>query len=199
MAKAKKISINAFEKVVKENYENTITKEWHGIPVTITRTISFEDVASLVAEVATNCFLSDGTYIPEAMHALLDCGVVERYTNISLPSNLSHRYELVMKSGIMYFLMPEINSNQYNDIVVAIRDKMEYLCDSNTAEFNRAVEKMTEFMNDVQEKTTKMFGDISSDDIQNVLGVIGNDRDIERRVVEEYTKKNDHLKIVGDE
>ena len=39
MAKVKKISINAFEKTIKENFENTVTKDWFGIPVTITKTI----------------------------------------------------------------------------------------------------------------------------------------------------------------
>lgn len=199
MAKIKKVSINTFEKAVKENYDNIIVKEWNGIPVTITKTISFEEVAGLVAEVATNCFLTDGTYIPEAMHALLNCGIVERYTNISLPSNFNERYMLVMRSGILDFIMQEINTDQYNDIVMAVRDKMEYLCDSNTAEFNRAVVKMTEFMSGIQEKTSEMFGDITPDDIKNVLGTVDDDRAIEGRIVEEYIKqKNASLTIVGE-
>ena len=200
MAKVKKISINAFESVVKENFENTVTKEWFGIPVTITKTISFEEVVNFVAEVADNCFLSDGRYIPEAMQGLIDCGVVRHYTNINLPANLSSAYELVMRSGIIDFIMPEINSNQYNDIIIAIRDKIEYVCDSNTAEFKHAMEKMTISMNEIQEATKDLFGKVSPDDIQKIIGLYGDDHTIEERVVDEYLKqKNPELKIVGEE
>lgn len=199
MAKVKKISINAFEKTIKENFENTVTKEWFGIPVTITKTISFEEVVSFVAEVADNCFLDDGRYIPEAMQALIDCGVVRHYTNISLPANLSSAYELVMQSGIIDFIMSEINYSQYNNIVLAIRDKVEYACESNTAEFNKAIEKMTVSMNEIQEATKDLFSKISPDDVQKIMGMYGDERSIEERVVEEYIKQNHELKIVGEE
>ena len=199
MAKVKKISINAFEKTIKENFENTVTKDWFGIPVTITKTISFEEVVSFVAEVADNCFLDDGRYIPEAMQALIDCGVVRHYTNISLPANLSSAYELVMQSGIIDFIMSEINYSQYNNIVLAIRDKVEYACESNAAEFNKAIEKMTVSMNEIQETTKDLFGKISPDDVQKIMGMYGDERSIEERVVEQYIKQNHELKIVGEE
>lgn len=199
MAKVKKISINAFEKTIKENFENTVTKDWFGIPVTITKTISFEEVVSFVAEVADNCFLDDGRYIPEAMQALIDCGVVRHYTNISLPANLSSAYELVMQSGIIDFIMSEINYSQYNNILLAIRDKVEYACESNAAEFNKAIEKMTVSMNEIQEATKDLFSKISPDDVQKIMGMYGDERSIEERVVEEYIKQNHELKIVGEE
>lgn len=200
MAKVKKISINAFEKTIKENFENTVTKDWFGIPVTITKTISFEEVVSFVAEVADNCFLDDGRYIPEAMQALIDCGVVRHYTNISLPDNLSSAYELVMQSGIIDFIMSEINYSQYNNILLAIRDKVEYACESNAAEFNKAIEKMTVSMNEIQEATKDLFDKVSPDDIQRIVGLYGDEHAIEERVVDEYLKqKSPELKIVGEE
>lgn len=200
MAKIKKISINAFEKVIKENFENTVTKEWFGLPIIITKTISFEDVISFVSEVVDNCFLDDGKYIPEAMHALIDCGVVRYYTNINLPANLSSAYELVKRSGIVDFIMPEINGNQYSDIIIAIRDKIEYICDSNTVEFNRAIDRMTASITQIQEATNNLFDNVSPEDIQKIVRAYGDDRAIEERIVEEYLKqKTPELKIVGDD
>lgn len=200
MAKVKKISINAFESVVKDNFENTVTKEWFGIPVTITKTISFEEVVNFVAEVADNCFLSDGRYIPEAMQGLIDCGVVRHYTNINLPANLSSAYELVMRSGIIDFIMPEINSNQYNDIIIAIRDKIEYACDTNVTEFRNSLTGMMESMTDLQEKTKELFGKISPDEIQTLLAAFGDDKAVENKVVDAYIDKQKvELQIVGDQ
>lgn len=199
MAKVKKISINAFESVVKENFENTVTKEWFGIPVTITKTISFEDVVNFVAEVADNCFLSDGRYIPEAMHALINCGVVRHYTNINLPSSLSAAYELVMRSGIIDFVMPEINSDQYSDIIIAIRDKIEYACDTDVTEFRNSLLDMMASMTDLQDRTKELFGKISPDEIQTLLAAFGDDKAVENKVVDAYIERqNGDLKIVGD-
>lgn len=199
MAKTKKVSVNVFEKIVKENLNNTITEEWFGVPVTITRTISLKDMMSLVAEVADNCFLEDGRYVPEVMQALLDCGVVERYTNISLPSNLSARYELVTKSGVLDFILPKINSNQYNDIVVAVRDKVDYLCDANVAELHRAMDKMVDSMNKIQESTEIMFSSVSPEAVKAITEAVADEHALEERIVDEYLKKkNAPLKIIGD-
>ena len=199
MAKVKKISINAFESVVKENFKNTVTKEWFGIPVTITKTISFEDVVNFVAEVADNCFLSDGRYIPEAMHALINCGVVRHYTNINLPSSLSAAYELVMRSGIIDFVMPEINSDQYSDIIIAIRDKIEYACDTDVTEFRNSLLDMMASMTDLQDRTKELFGKISPDEIQTLLAAFGDDKAVDNKVVDAYIERQKaDLKIVGD-
>lgn len=199
MAKVKKISINAFESVVKENFENTVTKEWFGIPVTITKTISFEDVVNFVAEVADNCFLDDGRYIPEAMHALINCGVVRHYTNINLPSSLSAAYELVMRSGIIDFVMPEINSDQYSDIIIAIRDKIEYACDTDVTEFRNSLLDMMASMTDLQDRTKELFGKISPGEIQTLLAAFGDDKEVENKVVDAYIERQKaDLKIVGD-
>ena len=197
MAKAKKISVNAFEKVVKEKFNNVTTEEWCGLEISITHTISLQDMMSFVAEVSDNCFLEDGRYVPEAMQPLLDCGVVEHYTNISLPSNLAARYELVMKSGILDFILPRINSNQYNDIVVAVRDKIDYACDSKTAEFNHAMSKMAESINELHEASKKLFDGVSHEDIQKIVSLYDDKHTVEERVVDEYLKqKNEGLKIV---
>ena len=57
MAKNKKISINAFENIVKEKFPNTFTANWNGLDITFTYTIGLEDVLAIVEEVSDNCFL----------------------------------------------------------------------------------------------------------------------------------------------
>lgn len=200
MAKIKKISVNAFEKIVKENYETAIVREWRGLEVTITPTISLKDVMGLVAEVADNCFMEDGRFMPEVMQPLLDCGVVERYTNISLPSNLESRYELVARSNILDFLMAHINTNQYNDIVMAIRDRVEYMCDVNTSEFNHAMTQMMQSLEDIQESTKNLFSGMTETDLKALVSAVSGERAIEEKIVGEYIKqKNAPLKIVGED
>lgn len=189
MSKVKRISVNAFEKAVKDNSKpNVTTEKWCGLDVAITHTISLKDMMSLVSEVADNCFLENGRYIPEMMQPLLECCVVDRYTNINLPTNIESRYELVLRSGIMDFIMPRINSNQYNDIVVAIRDKVDYMCDARTVEFERVMEKMAESVDKLHDSANSLFENISDEDIKAVMAAFSGDKSIEQRVVEEYIK-----------
>ena len=201
MAKVKKVSINAFEKAIKENIApNVSTEEWCGLEITITNTISLKDMMSLVAEVADNCFMDDGRYIPEVMQPLLDCGVVERYTNINLPGSLEARYDLVMRSGILDFILPKINSNQYNDIVVAVRDRIDYMCDTNVTEFRNSLTEMVTFMSMLQEKTAELFGNINPEEVHSLLDAFGDSKAVEERVVDAYIEKQKaELKIVGEE
>lgn len=200
MAKVKKVSINAFEKAIKENVApNVSTEEWCGLEVTITNTISLKDMMSLVAEVADNCFMDDGRYIPEVMQPLLDCGVVERYTNINLPGSLEARYDLVMRSGILDFILPKINSNQYNDIVVAVRDRIDYMCDTNVTEFRNSLTEMVNSMSMLQEKTAELFGNINPEEVHSLLDAFGDSKAVEERVVDAYIEKQKaELKIVGE-
>ena len=201
MTKVKKVSINAFEKAIKENIApNVSTEEWCGLEITITNTISLKDMMSLVAEVADNCFMDDGRYIPEVMQPLLDCGVVERYTNINLPGSLEARYDLVMRSGILDFILPKINSNQYNDIVVAVRDRIDYMCDTNVTEFRNSLTEMVTSMNMLQEKTAELFGNINPEEVHSLLDAFGDSKAVEERVVDAYIEKQKaELKIVGEE
>ena len=188
MAKAKKISVNAFEKAGKERCSNTFEAKWHDLDITFTYTIGLEDVLSIIEEVSSNCFLSDGTFVPGVMMPLLYGAVISKYTNISLPANLSSRYDLIARSGIMEFIMDNINVDQFNQIVDAIERKVDYLCDSNTAEFSRAVAEMTVSLGDMKARTEELMSSISSADITQILSFISDEGDVEKKAADKYLK-----------
>lgn len=189
MAKIKRISASALERAVKKNFDNVITDEWCGLNITITPTISLQDVFSLAAEVSTNCFSEDGQYVPEAMNALLSCGIVERYTNIDLPEDVTAKYELVMKSGLIDFVMARINEMQYTQIVEAIRDKVDYACDSKVAELSHSISQIMESIYALRKNAERMIGNFDIEDIRKVISALSGDHKIEDAVVSEYINK----------
>ena len=186
MAKNKKISINAFENIVKEKFLNTFTANWNGLDITFTYTIGLEDVLAIVEEVSDNCFLSDGKFIPGVMMPLLYGAVISRYTNLSMPSNLSARYDLIARSGIMEFIMDNINIDQFNQIVDAVERKVDYMCESNTVEFNRAVDKLTGSLGEMKSQTEELLSGIKAEDIKRVMKFMSNDGAKEEKVTEGY-------------
>lgn len=190
MAKIKKISASAFERAVKKNFENVITDEWNGLSITITPTISLQEVFNLVAEVSSNCFSDDGQYIPEAMSALLNCGIVEKYTNIELPDDIAAKYELVMKSGLTEFILPQINEMQYNQIIDSIRDKVDYVCDSNISKLSNSVSQIVESVKDLKERAERLFDGIPDGEIRSFINSFAGGQNIEQMAIEEYKKAN---------
>lgn len=190
MTKIKKISASAFGRTVKKNFNSIIEEEWCGIPVVITPTISLQEVFNIVANASSNCFSDDGSYIPEAMIAVLNCDIVEKYTNISLPEEITDRYDLVMRSGLMEFVLPRINEMQYNQIVDAIRDKIDYACDSNVSNLSHSISQIVESVKSLKERTERLFSGASTEDVRSILDSIGGDRGFETKAVEEYLKTN---------
>lgn len=184
MAKIKRISASAFGRAVKKNFENVITDEWCGLNITITPTISLQDMFDLVAEVSTNCFTEDGQYVPEAMNALLSCGIVERYTNIDLPEDISAKYELVMKSGLIDFVMARINEMQYTQIVEAIRDKVDYVCDSKVAELGHSISQIMESISGFKRSAERLLGDFTADDLRSIVNAISGSHDVYEKAAE---------------
>lgn len=199
MAKIKKISINAFENAVKANCPNTFIGQWNGLDIVITKTISLQDMAAIVAEVTENCFLTDGTYVPETMEAVLQRAVVSRYTNLNLPSNMSNCYDLIEQSGIIDFLLEHINRDQYNEICHAVDRKVEYICDAKISEIEANIKKLFGAFDDLQEKTAQMFEHVSPTDLQKLVGAIGEDGALSAdKVVKEYIEQT-RVKDAGEE
>lgn len=186
MAKMKRVSVNEFENMVKDLGNNFEEVEYNGLNFIITNTISLKDMLSLVAEVAENCFMEDGRFMPEVMQPLLDCGVVERYTNITLPKNLEYRYELVSKSGVLDFIMTKINTNQYNDIVLAVRDKLEYMSDVNIDRVKRTIDSMVDSLTSIQESVGSLFDGVTREDIMAVIGSTSNATSVEENIMRRY-------------
>lgn len=199
MAKIKKISINAFENALKENITNTVVAQWNGLEIVITKTVSLQDVAAIVAEVADNCFLADGTYVPEVMEAVLQRAIVSRYTNLNLPTNMSNCYDLIAQSGIIDFLLDHINRDQYNEICHAINCKVEYLCDAKISEIEANMKKLFGAFEDLQEKTLHMFENVSPADLKMLVGALGEDGALSAdKVVKEYIEQT-RVKDAGGE
>ena len=96
MAKTKKISVNAFQKVMKETYSPTYTFDWNGIEVTVNKTLSLKDMLEFVDDVVKSCFTEEtNRYLPEVKDFVIRVCILEKYANFTMPQNVENQYELV--------------------------------------------------------------------------------------------------------
>lgn len=184
----KKVSISFMDKVLK-NMNNTVTKQWFDIDVQIKRNISLTDTLEMVDEVASCCFLEDGSYIPEMKDFVLRCNVLTRYANFTLPEKLEHKYELVYGTDAVDFVLGNINIEQYDAIVCAIEEKLAYLRDTNVAGIERKMYEAVDAFDKLQDKLADMFDGVTAENMAKIASAIADGQFSEERLVQAYAKQ----------
>lgn len=185
--KTKKISINAFEKAVKENYPQTETVEWNGLEIEIKRTLSFGEMLAFVDSVTKSCFGGeDEVYQPQAKDFAIRWQTVELYTNITLPSNPKNMYELLYGCDIVNVVTSYINKSQFNAMVAAVEDNIAYTAKANIASLEKQIDDMYGKLNSMEEQLSSIFSGIGADDLKNIIGAISNGELDEEKLVKAY-------------
>ena len=187
MAKAKKISINTFDKIAREIYKPTETFEWHGIEVTVRRTLSLKDTLEFVNNVVKACFSSeDGSYIPEVKDFAIKTCILEKYSNFSLPTNIEHKYELIYFTDVIEAICKHINFQQFNEIIASINAKVSHLADANIEAVNKQMNGLYSAFESLQKQIENIFGGISQDDLTKVINTLGSNSFNEENIVKAY-------------
>ena len=91
----KKVSISALDNIIGERFLNTVEEKWYDIEVKMRKNIPFTEMLAFVNDVVSSCFQQKGEYVPEALDFAIKSNIIIRYTNVSLPDNLEHRYEIL--------------------------------------------------------------------------------------------------------
>lgn len=189
MAKAeKKISITAFDKVMKEQAVGTVTKEWFGHEIQIKHTLPLTDMLGFVNDVVRSCFQDEGGYMPELREFAIKSGILTRYANFTLPDKVEHQYALLYNTSAVETVMANINKEQFDDILTAIDRKLEYLCDSNISAIEQQARDVITAMDDMGKKMSELFRDVTPEDIAKVTTAIADGQFSEERLVKAYAE-----------
>jgi hypothetical protein len=190
MAKSeKKISINALDKIIKENYNGMITAEWCGIDVTIKKNLSFKDMLEFVNDVVDSCFQDDGRFMPEIVDFAVKSNILTKYANYSLPDKLDHRYEILYYTDAVGFVTQYINNEQLSEILASIHKKINYLCNTNVINIQKQIMELVSSFEDMQQKTSDIFMNVTPEDVSKVMGAFEDGKLSEEKLVTAYLQK----------
>lgn len=184
--KEKKISIRAMDEVLKRDYQPTVQCEWNDVEVTIKRTLSFKEMLEFVNDVVMSCFREDGSFLPEVRDFVVRSNILTRYANFSLPDNLEHRYELVYCTDAEELVRRYINETQIDEIERAIDRKLQELCRSNAVGIQRQMSQLLANLDEVQQKAEQMIGSVTKEDLEKLIGALGNGAVDEEKLVQAY-------------
>lgn len=195
--KTKKVSITAFEKVMKETCTPIQTIEWNEIEISIKHTLSLKEVMTFVDNVTKSCFLVDSnTYLPEIKEFAIKCCVLEMYANFTLPSNVERKYDLVYNTDAFNRVMPHINTEQLSEITDAIDDKIDNLVHSNIEFVQRQTYELYSTLDALQKQISGTFEGISSEDISKLVEAVAEGGIDEEKLVQAY---NQHKALKSEE
>ncbi len=182
MKETKTVSVNAIEDVMKNEFHNETTIQWHGVDIVVKKTISLQNAMEFVNQVVNGCFSdADGDYMPELKDYAIRACMIEKYTNIRLPENTNTMYNMMYQTDLCEHVCAAIDKAQFTALVDAINEKLDF-------EANAAIKKITqlaEAMNTLTAEYEKMFSNVTPEDIQAVTNAIANGVD-EKKLMQAY-------------
>lgn len=189
----KKVSIESVDKLMRAS-GNTEVLEWYGLEVTVMRTLSLRSMMEFVDSVVRSCVADDSTgYLPEAKAFAIGINVLTRYANFNLPEDAAHKYDIVCRSGAVEFVESHIDHRQYEDILNAIDDKLDWILEDVAAGINRRINEALSALEELEGKFGNVFDGVNSEDISNLVKALSADTGLDTdKLVASYLKAKEY-------
>lgn len=198
MSKTKKISVNAFEKVMNETYIPEETFEWHGIEVTVKKTLSLEDMLEFVNSVVNTCFSDKKEYRPEAKDFAIKTCILEKYASFTMPKNIQLQYELIYCTDAVSTVVSHINHTQLQELMEAIDDRIEKRAQANIEALHMQMSQLCAAFENIRQQLETAFSGISNGEIKDVVNAISNSTFDEEKLVQAYMTHKTHDKATAE-
>lgn len=190
--KVKRISINAMESVVKESGDNIVTKNWHGYELIIKRRLGLMEMMRFVDGVVKTCFTGDEhRYTPEVRDFALRCSILEEYANFTLPQNIEKRYEFVYGCDAVDAVIPEIDDIQFNLILDAIDEKIDFVADAHIEAINQQMNELYSAFEELENRLSTVFAGIDEEGMAGIMNALRSGTLDEEKLVNAYFDARD--------
>lgn len=199
MANKNVISSKKMMDVVRANKKEygVTTVDWNGMRVIIKRLIPLDDMVSMVENVVNSCFQGpENIFMPQYMDFAIRSNVIDLYTNIALPDNYDDQYEIAYGTDIVETILANIDSSQFKDILRSINHKVDKKIDERVSMVDIGLSEAISKVNAIAEEVSKLFGDVTNEDIKKVVSAITSGKIDEQKLMAAYTDA--HKKAVED-
>lgn len=190
--KIKKISITALEKSIGGlKKEEPVIKEWNGLQLAISPSLSFLEMLCFVDRVVDLCFnQSTYEYLPEVKKFAVGYNILDFYTNCSLPTGIEKQYKLV--SGceeLIKFVCENIDKNQLKDILDSIDKKIENKALARVDALTVQMNQLYGIVNNIATQFEQIYSGISEEEMKKLVMTMTDGKFDESKVVDAYFEK----------
>lgn len=189
--KEKRVSVNALEKIAKEQFPESVTEQWFDIEVTIKRSLPLKEMLEFVQEVVDACFTTDGTFVPEIMDFATKSGILTHYANFTLPDNLEKQYWLIYSTGAVDMVCQHINMVQLQEMIGGINRKIDHMCDTDIVATKAKLNDLYEAFVKMGTEVSDLFSGVNAEELQKMVGTLGGTELNEEKIVSAYIE---HMK-----
>lgn len=189
--KEKRVSVNALEKIAKEQFPESVTEQWFDIEVTIKRSLPLKEMLQFVQEVVDACFTTDGTFVPEIMDFATKSGILTHYANFTLPDNLEKQYWLIYSTGAVDMVCQHINMVQLQEMIGGINRKIDHMCDTDIVATKAKLNDLYEAFVKMGTEVSDLFSGVNAEELQKMVGTLGGTELNEEKIVSTYIE---HMK-----
>ena len=174
MAKTEnRISVNTFEKIMREHFTPVVTVKWHEAEITVKRSLSLVEMMEFAQSVAESCFDETRGFVPELADFVIRSNILEMYGNFRLPEDLKKRYELLYNTDAVETVMANANRQQLQELVDAIDRKIRYLCDTRVNELSARFRDVAQAMEAMSKSAGEVFEGVTADDLKKLIRAVG--------------------------
>lgn len=191
--KINKISINSFEKAMKENFSDIVVVKWYGVDIEIRPTISLVDAAEFISNIVSAAISDDGDYMPEFVDFVMRCNVLTKYANFTISDNTEKTYDLVYKTNAFDTVVEQINKRQLDAIMNSSMQKIEFEKQVALSNITRDTIDAIEAINKMQRQMEEILDGISNEDMQRFVNAIGENEIDYDELVRAYSERGDEL------
>lgn len=168
--KTARISVNKLESLVVDNVVNIPLDGYPDVNITISRTLSLQEVLQFVEDVVSSCVdMETGRYTPEIYAFSLRASVLTRYANFTLPKDLDKQYNLIYNTTVFQQILDHIDLGQYNEIVNAINERIRHEVVMMESTLAGQMAELTEKINTFIDGSEKLFGSIDTEDMSTLM------------------------------
>lgn len=171
MEKTKKLSVADFESALTvENIVTEILSNTNGVEITISKSISLDEMILFVQEVVEACIDGEtGEYLPEAYDFAMRVAILTHYANFTMPSDMEKQYWLVYNTTAVEQVLQHINTRQFNDIVRAIDKKIEFMLNILSSSAVSKVNEIIAKFSDIAIAGENVFKGIDTNTMTSVM------------------------------
>ena len=199
MSENKMISISFMDKMIKE-VEDTVNVDYCGENLVVKKFLSFTDMVKFVNEVVAGCFDDDnGMYLPEVKTFLAQLNTVLYYSNVRLPEDIKHRYDILTKTDIVEIITSVVDRSQYQMMIRAIEEKIDYRVRTNEQFFNNKLHTAMSTVETLLNNIKEYFGGITPDDMKNLMSSLVETKFDEAKLVDAYVTSMAKDNASGDD
>lgn len=187
---AERIDTKQFVESYRETEAAADIASWNGVEFEVRSRLSLKEVLSFVRDVVDGCFQEDtDEYLPEVKQFMIRCSVIDYYTNLALPEDLSDKYDLVWLPGFITSITSHIDRDQMQTMLEAIDIKVRHRASANVAALNKKMTDAVDAFEELEANLGKAFEDVQPGDIMELVNAISDGSFDTDRLVESVTKR----------